>query len=425
MAETSGTDPAGQDRVAIVVGGGPAPGINGVIAAATIEAINNGHEVVGIMNGYEWLSRGDTGHVVPLTIESVSRIHLDGGSILRTARTNPTKSSEMMDNVVGSLRDLGIRCLVSIGGDDTCYTASRIDEATGDELRVAHVPKTIDNDLPLPGDMPTFGFETARHVGTGILEALMEDAHTTGKRWYFIVAMGRSAGHLALGTGKAAGATVIVIPEEFGDRQVTVQEIADILEGSMIKRRAMGRDFGVAVLAEGLATRISEEELARYGTVERDDHGHIRLSEIDLGKVIKKKVLKSLAERGFKLTIVKKELGYELRCADPLPFDAEYTRDLGYGAIKFLMQGGSGALISYEGGVMKPIPFGDLLDPETHRPRVRIVDIEGESYEVARKYMLRLEADDFADQDLLERCAQAGRLSPQDFRKRFEYLVSN
>lgn len=410
--------------VAIVVGGGPAPGINGVISAATIEAINNGYEVIGILDGFRWLSEGNTSYITPLTIEDVSRVNLRGGSVLRTARTNPTKSPEMMKNVLDSLEKLKVKHLVTIGGDDTCYTSSQIAEKAGEHLSAAHVPKTIDNDLPLPGLSPTFGYETARYVGTNIIKNISEDARTTG-RWYFVVAMGRTAGHLSLGIGKSAGATVTIIPEEFEGEQVTIKEVCDILEGSIIKRLCMGRDFGVAILAEGLATRISEEELAKYGAVEHDDHGHIRLSEINLGQVAKETVRKSLEKRGIKLTIVNKDLGYELRCADPIPYDAEYTRDLGYAAIKFLIGGGSGALININAGKVDPIYFKDLLDPVTHRTKVRVVDTSSESYEVARKYMLRLEARDFEDEDTVEQLAEAGKMSPGEFRKRFGYLVES
>jgi 6-phosphofructokinase 1 len=285
------------------------------------------------------------------------------------------------------------------------------------------VPKTIDNDLPLPGHAPTFGYQTARTVGTGIVQSLGEDAKTTGHRWYVVVAMGRTAGHLALGIGKSAGATVTVIAEEFDGRQVTMREVCDIVEGSIIKRLAQGRDFGVAIVAEGLATRISEEELATFGSVEHDDHGHIRLSEINLGQLVKESVRKSLAERGVKMTIVNKDLGYELRCADPIPFDMEYTRDLGYGAVKFLLGGGNGALINYEGGALKPIAFDDLLDPKTNRTSVREVDTGTESYEVARKYMIRLDRGDFADAAKLQKLADTAKMPVADFKARFEYLA--
>src|SRR2546421_7312248 len=210
-------------KMAILVGGGPAPGINGVISAATIEGINQGFRVFGLRDGYKWLAQGDTDHCVRLTIEHVKEIHLRGGSILGTSRTNPTKSETSMRNVLSALEELGVTALVSIGGDDTAFSASQVYQQAAGSIRVAHVPKTIDNDLPLPGSTPTFGFETARHNGVYLVRNLAEDARTTS-RWYIIVTMGRAAGHLALGIGKAAAATLMIIPEEFRGRQLTVDE---------------------------------------------------------------------------------------------------------------------------------------------------------------------------------------------------------
>lgn len=410
--------------LAIVVGGGPAPGINGVISAATIEARNHGWDVVGSLDGFQWLSQGDDQHLIPLRIDDVSRVDSQGGSILRTSRANPTKDPEQMQNVLRVLESRGVTHVITIGGDDTAYTSSCVEKAANGRLKTAHVPKTIDNDLPLPESVPTFGYETARSVGVEIVQTLSEDARTTG-RWYFVVAMGRTAGHLALGIGKAAAATVTIIPEEFGstDTQITVKQVADILEGSILKRLASGKNYGVAILAEGLGAQMSEEDLAAYGNLERDAHGHIRLGEIDLGGVFKETVNKRLKERGLKMTIVSKNLGYELRCADPIPFDAAYTRDLGYAAVKFLRNGGSGALISVVGGSMNPIPFADLLDEKTHRTSVRRVNIESESFEVARRYMIRLDAADFADQQSLERLAQQANVTPDEFKQQFGDLA--
>src|SRR3972149_5302424 len=223
-------------RMGILVGGGPAPGINGVIAAATIEGINQGFEVFGFRDGFKWLAQGDTQHYTKLTIDDVTGIHLRGGSILGTARTNPAKSETSMHNVLDVLRKLEVNSLVTIGGDDTGFSASNVYSKAGGAIRVAHVPKTIDNDLPLPGSTPTFGFETARHYGVQLVRNLAEDARTTS-RWYIIVSMGRAAGHLALGIGKAAAATLTVIPEEFTGRPVTMDEVCDIILGSIIKRR--------------------------------------------------------------------------------------------------------------------------------------------------------------------------------------------
>ena len=228
------------ERLGILVGGGPAPGINSVIGAATIEAVNAGLEVIGIYDGFEHLMKGRTEMVRPLTIPDISRIHFEGGFILRTSRANPTRKAEDLQNTVNALRELGIRYLVTIGGDDTAFSASEVAKVAGGQIRIAHVPKTIDNDLPLPGGMPTFGFETARHVGTELVRNLMEDSRTTN-RWYFVVVMGRKAGHLALGIGKAAGATLTVIGEEFPKERITLAEVCDVLEGAILKRRVLGR----------------------------------------------------------------------------------------------------------------------------------------------------------------------------------------
>jgi 6-phosphofructokinase 1 len=420
---TDSKDKKGSSEIlAILVGGGPAPGINGVISAATIEAINRGKIVIGIIDGFKWLSRGDKSHVRDLTIEDTSRIHLTGGSILGTSRENPTTSPEKMNNVIKVLKELNVKYLLSIGGDDTMFSASRVSEEAREQIKVAHVPKTIDNDLPLPSDTPTFGFETARHVGTRIVQYLMEDAKTTG-RWYFIVTMGRKTGHLALGIGKASGATLTIIPEEFHEKKITLTQLISILEGAIIKRLSMDREDGVAILTEGLADKLDEVELKDLKDVERDEHGNIRFSEIDLGKIVKDETRKRLLKKGIKITIVDKNIGYELRCAPPIPFDAKYTRDLGYGAVKFLLSGGSGALISIQAGKMVPIHFDEILDPKTGRTRIRLVDIDTESYEVAEEYMIKLKKGDFEDPEQLEKLARTAHMMPEEFVAYFSKAV--
>ncbi len=408
-------------RLAIVVGGGPAPGINSVIGAATIRACLSGYDVVGIQDGFRWLMEGDTSHVVPLTIADTSRIHFRGGSHVGIARANPTKDVKLLEKTLDSLTRLNIGKLISIGGDDTAFTAHRLAEASGGRLAVVHVPKTIDNDLDLPHHIATFGFQTARHIGVEIVKNLMTDAKTTS-RWYFVIAMGRKAGHLALGIGKAVGATLTLIPEEFpqGTRLAT---IVDTLAGAIIKRLAYGRTDGVAVLAEGLAEMLSEEDLAGLAGVERDAHDHIRISEINFGDIVKKAVVERLAKLNIKSTIVAKNIGYELRCADPVPFDMEYTRDLGYCAARYIIDGGSSALISIQDGRFKPIPFAQMMDPHTGRMRVRMVDIESDRYKIARSYMLRLKREDFDDPLELKRFAAAANLTPEQFVEAFGSLA--
>jgi 6-phosphofructokinase 1 len=408
--------------LAILVGGGPAPGINAVISAAAIEAINEGFKVIGISEGFKWLMRDDTSHARPLRIDDVSRIHLDGGSILGTARDNPTKSEKAIAAVVESLRSLAVTHLVTIGGDDTALSASFVAERSGGAIRVVHVPKTIDNDLPLPAHIPTFGYQTARHAGVELVRNLMEDARST-KRWYSVVAMGRKAGHLALGIGKAAGATLTVIGEEFRRDTVAFSEICDIVEGAIIKRRAMGRHYGVAVLAEGLIEKLDAREIADLQDVDRDEHGNIRFAEVDLARKVKVEVQGRLAQRGIRVTIINKNIGYELRCADPIPFDAAYCRDLGYSAVRFLLGGGSEAMVSIQGGRMTPIRFADIREPETGKTRVRMVNIDSEGYRVAREYMIRLELRDFAEPAWIEKLAQAGSTTADDFKARFEKLA--
>ena len=253
---------ANGEKLGILVGGGPAPGINSVISSVTIEAINSGFEVLGIVDGFQHLIAGSTEHVQPLSISDVSRIHFQGGSVLRTSRANPTRSEEHLEQVGRTLGELGITRLVTIGGDDTAFGASEVARVSHDSLRVVHVPKTIDNDLPLPGGMPTFGFETARQVGTEIVLNMMEDSRTTN-RWYMVVVMGRTAGHLALGIGKSAGATTTIIPEEFSTPSLSLDQVCKVMEGAILKRRAMGQRHGLLVVAEGIGSRLDPEELAQ------------------------------------------------------------------------------------------------------------------------------------------------------------------
>jgi ATP-dependent phosphofructokinase / diphosphate-dependent phosphofructokinase len=421
-------------KLALVVGGGPAPGINGVISSVTIAAINRGIEVIGFQDGFKRLVSGEPLHRV-LSIDDVRLIHSRGGSILGTSRSNPTKSEADMNKVLEAFRKLGVTMLVTIGGDDTAFSGSQVYERGGGAIRVAHVPKTIDNDLPLPPSVPTFGFETARHLGTEIVQNLTEDARTTS-RWYLIVSMGRAAGHLALGIGKAAAATLTVIPEEFRGRAIGLDELVDILLGSIIKRRSMNVHYGVAVLAEGLLEAIGEQgllaaldegQVGRYGKVKRDPHGHLRLGEIEFGRMVKDRLSGKLEELDLPVTIVDKDLGYELRCADPIPFDAEYTRDLGYGAVKFLMSemaARTGAVISFVEGRLKPLPFAEMINPTTKRMKPRKVDVEGEAYECARRYMIRLERHDLEDLSRLTKIANAVSMNPEEFRARFAYLFA-
>ena len=409
-------------RFGILVGGGPAPGINSVIGAATIRASLSGQEMIGIQDGYKWLLREDNTHTVPLTIEDTSRIHFRGGSHLGISREGPANDPKKIEAVIRTLKSLQIEALVVIGGDGTATAARAIYEAARGEIRVVHVPKTIDNDLDLPEDGYTFGYQTARHHGVELMRSLMVEARTTS-RWFLAVTMGRKAGHLALAIGKSVGATLTLIPEEFAGIRPTTDLFADTLAAAIIKRRAYGRDDGIAVIAEGLVTLLDPDELSSFGSVARDAYGRVHLGEIQYGEILKTRVQDRLRALEIRTPIVAKNFGYELRCVDPIPFDMEYTRDLGYGAAKFLVEGGSGATITMQHGRLVPVPFEKMFDPKSGLMRLRYVDIQSDRYKIARTYMIRLKREDFDDPKELAKIAAASGLSVEDFREQFGHVV--
>jgi 6-phosphofructokinase 1 len=251
----------------------------------------------------------------------------------------------------------------------------------------------------------------------------MEDARTMG-RWYFISTMGRNAGHLALGIGKAAGATMSLIPEEFPEEKLSIRKVADILTGSILKRLSMEKDHGVVIMAEGIAEKFDIEELNKCENIEKDEtSGRIRLSDIQLGRVLRLLVRDNLRSMGISAPIVSMNIGYELRAANPIPYDIEYTKNLGYGAVRYLLKGGSGAMIVVFEGRIRSVPFVDMLDSKG-RVKVRKVDISSEVYEVARQYMIRLEEEDF-EGNRLKQLARISKMDPEAFKGRFSYILSS
>ena len=370
-------------RIGVLNGGGPAPGLNGVINAVTLAARRRGWTVIGIPKGYSQLIKGNTAACKELTDADVAGIEVQGGSILFTSRANPTKRPEDMAQVVASLKALKLDALVSIGGDDTATAAMKAAAAAGGAIRVAHVPKTIDNDLPLPGEAPTFGYETAKQLGALLCKNLRVDARTTG-RWYLVSAMGRSAGHLAVGMCVGSGSDLVVIPEEFPAGPIKLDAIAKLVETAIAKRKAAGHDWGLAVLAEGLLDRLDPAELkAKVGNLELDEHGNPRMSEVDLGRVVRDVVAPRLKVAGHEVGFITKIIGYELRCADPVAFDVQYTRTLGAAAVDFLATGTGDALIAIVDGKATPLRFDELKDPATGKVRIRRVDPNGAAWRAA------------------------------------------
>ena len=406
------------DRIGIIAAGGPAPGINGVISSATIEARNRGKKVVGILDGFKWISVGDTSKTVELDIQNTSRIHTDGGSLIGISRKSPLADEESFANTVSSIRKLGIGRLITIGGDGTMFLARTLHEHFGGKVKIAHVPKTIDNNIALPDYIPTFGFETARDVGAKIINHIMEEAKTTG-RWFVVITMGRRTGHLALGIGQSSGATITVIPEEFREKKVSLAKIIAILEGSIIKRMSMGRGYGVAVMAEGMLDKINPGDL---GIMDRDNMGRIRYLDTNFGHLLKETLSEKLSEKGVGAEIVHKRIGYELRSADPIPFDVDYTRKLGYCAVKYLLGGGDGALVYLKRGRMQATPFLSLVDRRTNSMKVRYVDTNTEAYEVSQKYMIKITPEDLENVRNLRNLSRHTSLTSGKFREYFSKI---
>ncbi|MGI9535216.1 MAG: 6-phosphofructokinase, partial [Thermodesulfobacteriota bacterium] len=317
-------------------------------------------------------------------------------------------------NTINSLKKLGIKYLLTLGGDGTMYIADKLEKEMKGAIKIAHLPKTIDNNLPLPGNNSTFGYETARHIGTEIVNYLMEDAKTT-RRWFLVVTMGRKTGHLAMGIGKSSGATLTLIPEEFQKKNFTVKKIIKILEGSIIKRLMEGRDYGVAIIAEGLTALIGNVDIQKISDLKHDDLGRIKFSDFKLAPFLKNELEESLKKKGINITIVDKRIGYELRSAPPTPFDLCYTRDLGYSAVKYLLEGGSRSLISINNGKMTPISFDSLKNKRTGATKIRYVNINTESYEVARKYMIKLNRDDLRNKKKVKIMSEIVNMTAKEF----------
>ena len=414
-------------RYGILVGGGPAPGINSVISSVTLEATKRGHSVIGIYDGFRHLMEGET-NITYLTIPKVISIHKKGGSILRTSRANPTRKPEHLRTAVETLKKLGITHLVTIGGDDTLFSATKVAEYSqkemGYDLKFCHVPKTIDNDLPLPAGIVTFGFETARSEGARMVNTYTADARATG-RWFVVIAMGRKTGHLALGIGKSASATITLVPEEYDE--ISLSLVVDTLAAAVIKRRVQGIEHGIAIVAEGFLEFIKEDELKKLVTshqsISYDEHGHLRLAELNFSDIVKFALLKRLKDFGIEMRVVDQEIGYELRCVDPCAYDIDYTRNLGFGAVQFLEEGNSAAMITIQGDSFVPMTFDELQDPNTGKTRVRALNIKSLNYQIAREYMTRLEKRDLENPEMLKRLAEVAKCTPEEFVKELGYVA--
>ncbi len=364
--------------VAILCGGGPAPGINTVVASIVKAFLKNNLKVIGLHHGYTGLFR-ENALVEELDFMKADAIFNRGGSYLKMSRFKP-KPEDFENNFNLQLfKDNDIKLLVTVGGDDTASTANRVAKFLADKgypIANIHVPKTIDNDLPLPNHAPTFGYTTAEDSGAKIAATIYEDARTSDN-WFVIAAMGRSAGHLAFGIGAACHLPMIVIPEMFNKVEITVDRIVNLVVSAMIKRKIMGINYGVAIISEGVFHELSDEEIKKSGiNFSYDDHGHPELGKISKAQMFNELVSKKYKEIGLNIKSRPVELGYEVRCVTPVGYDLVYCTLLGNGVYKLFREGATGCMVYVDNaGDVSPLFLKDLENAAGKIPP-RLVDIE-------------------------------------------------
>lgn len=362
--------------IAILCGGGPAPGINTVVATVTKVFLKDGYRVLAVHEGYKGLF-AENPEVEELTYEKADQIYSRGGSAVKMSRFKP-KDEDFNTRLF--VRE-GIELLVTIGGDDTASTANRLTKYLAEnnvQIRNIHVPKTIDNDLPLPEGVPTFGFTSAKEMGVTIGKVIKAEAATT-QNWYLLMSMGREAGHLAFEIGKGIHASMIIIPEMFNKTQITIDKVVRLIISSMIKRRLVGQKSGVAVVSEGIFHFLKDEDIASSGIrFDFDAHGHPELSEVSKAHVITRILKKRLKELGLDIICRPVEVGYSLRCVDPSAFDLTYCTTLGIGVKKLYDEGHTGCMVAVnlEEEVI-PVYLKDVED-EHGKIRTRLVNIDKE-----------------------------------------------
>ncbi len=414
-------------RVAILFAGGPAPAANAVISTAAVSFLRNGIEVVGILNGYSQLVGYSESNplqegrdYIKIDQKVLRRTRNSRGILLGTARTNPgrnvTKKADLADpvktaplrTVRAALASLGVNALISIGGDDTLKTANKFqqfqehlpDADPGKRIAVVHVPKTIDNDY-LGIDF-TFGYFTAVDTIAGEVLNLLADAESC--RTYFIAeTMGRSAGWLAYGAAIAGEASLVISVEDITGKYRGTEEYVDLKTGehctrpvmvvsevirrivaTMLVREQERKEFGVIILAEGIAEYLPADRLEGVG---RDDHGHIAIAQVNMARLFAKLVSDEYTRvTGKSRKVHGLQLGYEARCSPPHAFDVMLGSQLGVGAYRALVEEKrDGVMISVSGQLnLNYIPFETLIDQETLVTVVRYIQGNSDFHKLAR-----------------------------------------
>jgi 6-phosphofructokinase 1 len=412
-------------RVAILFAGGPAPAANAVISTAATAFLRNGMEVVGVLHGYSHLMEysperplAEGRDYVLINHRMLGRTRNSQGILIGTARANPGKNvggpehfddperTKPLRTVYDALRSIGVEALISIGGDDTLKTANKFklfqERLLHDaqKIPVVHLPKTIDNDYR--GIDFTFGYFTAVDFIGREIRNLIADAEAN--RAYFLVeSMGRSAGWLAYGAAIAGEASLVISVEDIEGQYAVEEQATDSKTGEVFARKVMnldkviqrivltmttrereGKEYGVIVIAEGLAELLPEKYLAGIG---RDEHGHISISAVNLHKIFCELITKEYQRQtGNKRKITALQLGYESRCAKPHAFDVMLGCQLGVGAYRALVEKGlDGVMVSVSGQLqLCYVPFEELVDPATLVTVVRYIEPESDFQRLTR-----------------------------------------
>ena len=404
-----------KDSIIILCGGGPAPGMNSVSMSVAKTFLSKGYRVLGLHGGYSGLFSKNA-RVEELDFFKADRYFNVGGSYLQMSRFKPTDQDFEENFNLDLFKDNNIKLLVTIGGDDTASTANRISKflaAKNYPIANIHCPKTIDNDLPLPNNAPTFGYNSAKNEGAHIAKTVYEDARTSGN-WFVITAMGRTCGSLALGIGEASHSPMTIIPEMFNKTTMTLDKIIKLSVSAIIKRKILGVSYGTVVTAEGLFhdEGVMQEMVDAGVHFTFDEHGHPELGKISKAVIFSDLLDKECQKAGLKVKSRPVEIGYDVRCQEPVAYDLTYCTELAMGVYQLFSEGKTGCMVYVDSfGKVSPLYLKDLQDPETGKIPPRIVDINSgtaqnyysfiahyvteDDYEAARQYVENPEAYDF------------------------------
>ncbi len=365
-----------KESIAILCGGGPAPGINTVVSSVSKVFLKNEYRVIGLNGGYKSLF-AEKPDFINIDFQYADKILKQGGSALQMSRHKP-KDNEFSTKF---FIDNNVKLLVTIGGDDTASTANRISkylENNNVKIQNIHVPKTIDNDLPLEEGQPTFGYHSAKEAGVNIASTIYEDARTSGN-WFVVSAMGREAGHLAFGIGGACHYPMIIIPEMFNKTNITFEKITDLVISAILKRKLLGIGYGVAIISEGVFHFMTDEEIKSTDiNFTYDDHGHPELGNVSKAHIFNMLLQRKLKKLNINVKSRPVELGYEIRCVKPIAFDLMYCALLGMGVKRLFDKGITGCMVTADAkGDISPLYLKDITD-KNGKIKPRLVNINSQ-----------------------------------------------